>query len=88
MTCLLIIIIKVKELVGTICRHLTLKHPVSQRVHPCIHAYSLYNNNVINNNNNNNTQMYCLPTSVVSVVFLLQEELSLVVAVDYAITKQ
>lgn len=87
MTCLLIIIIKVKELVGTICRHLTLKHPVSQRVHPCIHAYSLYNNNVINNNNNN-TQMYCLLTSVVSVVFLLQEELSLVVAVDYAITKQ
>ena len=86
MTCLLIIIIKVKELVGTICRHLTLKHPVSQCVHPCIHAYSLYNNNVINNNNN--TQMYCLLTSVVSVVFLLQEELSLVVAVDYAITKQ
>ena len=87
MTCLLIIIIKVKELVGTICRHLTLKHPVSQCVHPCIHAYSLYNNNVINNNNNN-TQVYCLLTSVVSVVFLLQEELSLVVAVDYAITKQ
>ena len=87
MTCLLIIIIKVKELVGTICRHLTLKHPVSQRVHPCIHAYSLYNNNVINNNNNN-TQMYCLLRSVVSAVFLLQEELSLVVAVDYAITKQ
>ena len=70
-----------------ICRHLTLKHPVSQRVHPCIHAYSLYNNNVINNENND-TQMYCLLTSVVSVVFLLQEELSLVVAVDYAITKQ